>query len=285
MWENMIIFEIAGVLLGVVCNSLEVNSLIPFYTCRRKRSDIKIYINRKALIPTPPSEVIVDDPIKWYRNSEKERGITLCVYKQDANEVDCMLRVNKSWRKAYLTCLGEEPAGSIIGGPLGEILFRNKILFHDGMVFHAAAIEWNGKGIIFTAPTGAGKTTQAELWKKYRGAVVLNGDRSAVRLIDNQPFVYGTPWSGTSPEYRNQKAPLHAIVLLEQAEENQIRQLNQNEALSRLLPRGIFPNYDEEKSMRRALRNLNRIIRVTPVFLLRCRADREAVELVYECIK
>lgn len=285
MRTNMINFEIAGVMLGIACNNLEINGLVPFYSCRRRRSDIKIYINRKSPIPQLPSELNMDEPIKWYRSSEKERGITLCVYKQDANEIDSMLQVNKSWRKAYLTCLGEEPAGSIINGPLGEILFRNKILFHKGIVLHAAAIEWKGKGIIFAALPGTGKTTQVELWKKYRGAAALNGDRSAIRLMDNHPFVYRTPWSGIAPENQSQKAPLHAIILLEQGEDNQIRKLDQNEAMSRLLSCSFIPNYDEGKSTRRAIRNLEHIMKVTPVFLLRCRADREAVEMVYECIK
>ncbi|WP_370839368.1 hypothetical protein [Intestinibacter bartlettii] len=33
------------------------------------------------------------------------------------------------------------------------------------------------KGILFSAPSGTGKSTQADLWEKYENAEIINGDR------------------------------------------------------------------------------------------------------------
>ena len=72
------------------------------------------------------------------------------------------------------------------------------------------------------------------------GARVLNGDRPAIRIINNQPTVYGTPWSGSSKEYINKKAPLMVLVLLEQAPVNSIKRLNIFETLNRIMPRFFY---------------------------------------------
>ena len=47
-----------------------------------------------------------------------------------------------------------------------------------GIIFHSAYIGFRNEGILFTAPSGTGKSTQAELWRKWREADVINGDRS-----------------------------------------------------------------------------------------------------------
>ena len=49
------------------------------------------------------------------------------------------------------------------------------------LVFHASYVGCDGGAMLFTAPSGTGKSTQAELWRVHRGARVLNGDKAAVR--------------------------------------------------------------------------------------------------------
>lgn len=164
-------------------------------------------------------------------------------------------------------------------GSVGEVLFRTAILFHNGIVVHSAAINCNGTGIIFSAPSGTGKSTQANLWRQYKGAAILNGDRPALRLIDETVYVYGTLWSGSSPDFQNAKAPLKAIVMLEQAEQNSLRPLTPEEAVRYLLPRIYLP-YGLEDLLEKAVDNADAIIRRVPVCLLKCRPDFEAVEIV-----
>ena len=111
------------------------------------------------------------------------------------------------------------------------------------------------------------------------GARVLNGDRPAIRIINNQPTVYGTPWSGSSKEYINEKAPLMALVLLEQAPENSIKRLNIFEALNRIMPRFFLP-YNDKHLMELAAKTIEAIIKTTPVYLLKCTPDKHAVDIL-----
>lgn len=281
----MIKFDIAGILFHIISEDFDHSNFISFYSNSQEKEDILVYIKSNSSIPQPESKVLLNEEIKWFRNSDNESSISISTYQQDTNQMDCMMQVDNNWESASLTCRKKDSDFYVMNGPLGEILFRNKIIFHRGLVVHAAAIEWEGKGIMFSAPSGTGKSTQADLWKRYMGAVVLNGDRPAIRVLEDQPYVYGTPWSGSSPEYLNRRAPLKAIILLEQAKENKIRQLDSHEALVRLLPRCFIPYFAEGEIMNLALENLERIIMVTPIYLLSCRPDKEAVELVYECVK
>jgi len=153
-------------------------------------------------------------------------------------------------------------------------------LLHFGaLILHASLIRWNGRGIVFSAPSGTGKSTQAELWERYEGADVLNGDRAALRKLDGVWTAFGLPYAGTSGIYRNESAPLRAAVALRQAEENRIRPLYGAEAFRYLYPETMIHRWDPEFEAR-ASGLLLELLGEVPVFLLECRPDREAVELL-----
>ena len=72
--------------------------------------------------------------------------------------------------------------------------FSNQLLRHNGLVLHASAIAHQGRAVLFSAPSGVGKSTHTQLWQKQFGAeqaVILNNDKPALRLLDQQWWVYG----------------------------------------------------------------------------------------------
>lgn len=157
-----------------------------------------------------------------------------------------------------------------------ETLFLRK----NCLMLHAAFIRWKGKGILFTAPSGTGKSTQAELWKKYERADILNGDRAAVRRDESGCWqAYGLPYAGSSGIYRNEKAPVSAVVVLRQAEENRIRQLGMLEIIQKLYPETTVHQWEPD-FIEKALTLLTELAGEVPVYLLECRPDRGAVEAV-----
>ena len=102
------------------------------------------------------------------------------------------------------------------------------LLRHGRLVLHSSSILVNGKVILFAAPSGTGKSTQAALWEKYRCAEVLNGDKNCVSFDENSgtAIAHGLPFCGTSgglPTIFPVRSS--AIVLLKQAPENKIRRL------------------------------------------------------------
>ncbi len=157
------------------------------------------------------------------------------------------------------------------------------MLHFGAIILHASFIRWNGKGIIFSAPSGMGKSTQADLWKEYAGAEILNGDRVALRKSQGIWKAYGLPYAGTSGIYRNESAPLAAVVALRQAKTNNVCRIDGAKAFRNLYPETMIHRWDRGFE-NRATELLLDVLRNVSVFLLECRPDRGAVDTLKEQI-
>ena len=49
------------------------------------------------------------------------------------------------------------------------LALERRLVKKDSMVLHCAYVEYKGEAVLFSAPSETGKTTQANLWEKYRG--------------------------------------------------------------------------------------------------------------------
>ncbi len=165
------------------------------------------------------------------------------------------------------------------------LAFRNLLMKKNGLHIHSASIEYQGKGLIFSAPSGTGKSTHVRLWHElYKDEVtIINEDRPAIRYMNNVPMLCGTPWSGTSDHFVNKNVPLNGIVMLTQSPVNTIEKLSGSNILQMLMPRCFLPYFDPEL-MVEAIATLEKLVNEVPVYLLKCRPDYEAVELVRKCL-
>ncbi len=154
----------------------------------------------------------------------------------------------------------------------------------DCVLLHAASIDCNGKGVLFSAPSGTGKSTHVHLWKEKYGVQVLDGDVTACRLIDGIPYAYGLPWCGSSGEFLNNRLPLRAIIFLEQSACNNIEKLDITEAVVRLYARCFLYLGDEAMTVQ-VLKTLQSLAENADCYVLKCRPDYEAVELVKQCLE
>ena len=154
---------------------------------------------------------------------------------------------------------------------------------HGGVVLHSSyIITQRGEALLFSAPSGTGKSTQAELWRSYAGAKVINGDRALVKA-ENGVTANGILFSGTSGISENLTAPLRAIALLRQSEKNEIRSVSGKEAFMRLLPQcSYYP--DEEENLRLVTGILAEIISAVPVYDFGCVPDESAVSALSEVL-
>lgn len=151
------------------------------------------------------------------------------------------------------------------------------------LTFHASYIAHQGGGILFTAPSGTGKSTQAELWRAHRGAEIINGDKAGVTLRE-APMVHGVPFSGTSGICKNRSLPLRAVAVLSQAAENAVTRLSPSQAVAALCANAFVDRaVPEEWSM--ALNLLLDLAAEVPVYALACTPDLRAVEALERAMK
>ena len=163
-----------------------------------------------------------------------------------------------------------------------EIALPHVLLKKDRMILHASYICHEGRGIIFTAPSGTGKSTQADLWHDHRGSEILNGDRAVIGLHEGIPYAFGFPMSGSSPYCENRNLPLCCVVCLHQGPENVIRRLKGREAL-RVLLNGTYSDPKHPGDLARNMEVALTLLSV-PIFELTCRPDVGAVEALEQAI-
>lgn len=157
------------------------------------------------------------------------------------------------------------------------------LLGRNALILHCAYIVHDGQAILFSAPSGTGKSTQAELWRQYRDARVINGDKSLVQRIDGQWTARGWPVCGTSEICHNEEYPIRAIVMLSQAPENHAESLRAIAALGQLYAQVTVNSWDKGYVMQ-AMDLLENLTSRVPVYHLGCTISEEAVETLEKTI-
>ena len=138
---------------------------------------------------------------------------------------------------------------------------------------------------MFLGKSGTGKSTHARLWlQNIQGAELMNDDNPAVRVFkDGTAVVYGTPWSGKTPCYRNVSAPLGGIVLLCQAPYNRITRLTGIGAYVAVVPSISGKRWDSR--IADGLHETeNALAGNIPVWHLDCLPDADAAHLCKDTI-
>lgn len=152
------------------------------------------------------------------------------------------------------------------------------------ILLHASVIRCDGKGYLMTAPSGTGKSTHTHLWyTTIPGCDLMNDDNPVIRVVDGKPIIYGSPWSGKTPCYRNIEAPIGGIVRIQQRPENTIRQLKPVEAFAMLLPACSSMKWDE-RVYRSICDNITKFIETVRMWELGCLPNSEAAILCHDTI-
>ena len=149
---------------------------------------------------------------------------------------------------------------------LVRIMLSVRLLEEDGCIIHSAGLVRKGKGYLFVGLSGAGKSTVARLSAPQ--AAVLSDDLNLLRLGGSGGHLFGTPFYG---EYvgggTNIDAPLAGIYFLQQAEKNNVTQLDLKEALRRLLQSIMYFGDDQEETTK-VLQLAQKICMSTPCYVL-----------------
>lgn len=165
------------------------------------------------------------------------------------------------------------------------IAFAFSSAYFGCLMMHSSVVLKDGWGYLFLGRSGTGKSTHSSLWlKNIKGASLLNDDNPAVRVVDGSVFVFGTPWSGKTPCYKQQKAKAGAFVMLQQKPYNKIIRQNVLLGLSSLMSSCSIMIWDK-MSYNKLIDSMSLILSLVPVYTLECLPDNDAAKLSYNSIK
>ena len=179
--------------------------------------------------------------------------------------------------EGYAPLIAEQIAFSSMLG------FEPMSMWHGRIPMHAASVKLHDKVILFTGPSGMGKSTQSNLWIQHLNAQAVNGDKTVLFPREQDVTAYGSFYAGSSEIIHNISGTVGAVISLKQGPENHIRKLGIAESFKKIYPRFLIPQWDAAVTSW-AMSQIQQIVTTVPVYELECRPDTEAVELAYETI-
>ena len=156
------------------------------------------------------------------------------------------------------------------------------------LLMHASVVRLEGKAQLFLGRSGTGKSTHSHLWLEHIPGCDLVNDDNPVLSLENaedgtgkEIYVYGTPWSGKTPCYRNLRVPVRAIVRLEQAPENRIKSLPDIQAYASVIASASSIRWDRPL-MDTISATVEGIVLGIPCYQLDCLPNAEAARICCE---
>ncbi len=166
---------------------------------------------------------------------------------------------------------------------MGEA-FAYFLLKNQSAVLHSSSIVIDGNAIAFSAKSGTGKSTHTKMWTdNFKNCFILNDDTPVIRFKNDVPYLFGSPFAGSSGINENKSAPLKAIIFLQQSNENKIEKLSGIKAISYFLDeikKPIVPDY-----LDLCLSFTEKLLESVPVYMLYCNPTFDAVKLVKDTLE
>lgn len=184
-----------------------------------------------------------------------------------------------AFRSVRLSLAGTDRDGHALSSLL-RIACSMAVLPHGAVSLHASTVfDDEGHAFLFMGKSGTGKSTHSALWLTYfAGCGLLNDDNPFVRMDKGIARVYGTPWSGKTPCYKNLSFPIAGIARLKQAKANRFVRQEGIGAFTLLLP-GCSVIRQDKRLYDELCNTLVQLAESVPTGVLECLPDREAAFL------
>lgn len=270
--------ELGGVAIGI-CSERELlvsSAMAPFVQSDPVTPDVMLYLTwdwENSFHPVMSSvgeDLLLEyyyERDVWFCESKGGKAPVTCTcYKEDFSWMECAVN-----EKTFL-----EPPDSL--EKIFRLLPMRAVFTHFKCLFlHASQVSINETGIVFSAPSGVGKTTQAKLWKRYMGADIVCNDRTLMRKKEGVWKTYGYPIDGSEPVRSAAINQLGCIVMLKQGPENRATRLGPGRAVRVLMEQAVLDCWNVQARVD-VMELILEMLREIPVYELVCTPDERAVE-------
>ena len=242
--------------------------------------DLRTADSLKELNPGKVKECLNDEaPYFWM--FEREDGNYNFGFSYSKNHPDCILIPSPDYKNntvyvptAYATRLAEFALSNAM-----MLLYTFSTTPLDTLMVHASVVVYEGGAYMFLGRSGTGKSTHSSLWLKHiPDTYLLNDDNPVIRVLGDNVNIYGTPWSGKTPCYKNEVLPLRASVRLSQAPHNIIKKLPALQSYASLMPACSCMRWDS-KSTEALHKTVEKVISRIGSWHLECLPDADAANV------
>ena len=239
----------------------------------------------KALNPGVVRECLNDEaPYFWM--FEREDGKYNFGFSYSKSHPDCLLIPSDDYREnvvyvpaAYASRLAEFALSNAM-----MLLYTFATTPLDTLMVHASVVGHQGGAYMFLGRSGTGKSTHSSLWlNNIEGTYLLNDDNPVIRVEEGLVNIYGTPWSGKTPCYKNEVLPLKASVRLSQAPHNVIKRLAPLQSYASLMPACSCMRWDS-KATEALHKTVEKVISKVAGWHLECLPDADAAHTCHSAV-
>ena len=196
--------------------------------------------------------------------------------------IDNALMLIYAFRTAPLMTL-EMHAAVVVRG--NEAIGDRRLAIGDRAPQNATSVFGDpaeARAYLFLGHSGTGKSTHARQWlQAFSDAWLLNDDNPILRVMeDGEVRVYGSPWSGKTPCYKNAHARVGGIIKLSQAPYNELQALTLPQAYAYMLSSasGLKMNHQMADDMYNSIKH---IITHVKCHHLNCLPNTDAAEVCF----
>ena len=281
--------------LFLVCEDTKIHheklmpSIQPFAAAHTEEGPVfTLHIQLSATLPIPSEGLIgTFDCGGCLHDVYDLRGEGYCIVFHHINGDTCGLLCTDKNGQEGIVHLMNTPLShqQFVLGNATMIAYAYATADKKTVLMHASVVSLEGKGYLMTAPSGTVKSTHTRLWRQcFDQCELVNDDNPVVRIEQGKAMVYGSPWSGKTPCYRNVCHPVGAYVRLFQEPENNIHPYQPLEAYAMLLPAMSCMVWD--KRMQTGVsKTVAEMVRLNPMYRLGCRPDEAAARLCRDTIQ
>ena len=160
--------------------------------------------------------------------------------------------------------------------------FAEYLLAQNVLLVHGSAVAADGKGYLFLARSGTGKSTHTRLWREMLGqrAQMINDDKPFLAIGAEGVTIYGSPWSGKHGLDTNVAVPLAGICLLERGETDQIWPITAEEILP-MLAKQTYQSLDASEAGHTAVL-VEQLAQLVPLWRMHCTPRSAAAQLAFQ---
>lgn len=269
-----------------VPEKLDIESLLPSF--KRFRADDKGEAEDIFTLETVTEEIPCEDGAQFVGDSVNDIGYTRLLkipsgYRVELrfteNGVTHVMTSGEKHRKSKAFIDWRDPYAGQVLSSLLRIAYSQAVVWHNAVSVHASVVAQGGLGYLFMGKSGTGKSTHAALWQQaFKDCTLLNDDNPTMRMIDGHAVVFGSPWSGKTPCYKNESCRLAGIVRLQQAQANRFVPQQDVQAFMAMLP-GCSAIRSDNGQYDAMCATLIDIVSCTPVGIMECLPDVEAAEV------
>ena len=259
---------------------VETGDAAPLFTLKLEFAD--------SLKETNPGRVreCLNDEAPYFWIFEDENGKFNFAFSYSKQRPDCVLIPSDDFRNntVYVPRAGAERLTEFALSNAMMLLYTFNTTPLDTLMVHASVVAHDEGAYMFLGKSGTGKSTHSSLWlKNIENTYLLNDDNPVIRVEGDKVNIYGTPWSGKTPCYKNEVLPLNAVVRLSQAPYNEIKKLPMLQAYASLMPACSCMRWDR-RSTDALHKTVEKVISRVAGYHLECLPDADAAHTCHAAV-